>query len=181
MSPAWMLAAWALGLAAAARPQLAAEPAVRLGVVTRWPNGCHVLQLAGPPPAAGTPVQLVRPSWPQSVVLARAVSQRACFDGAGGPARGRRVALALGDAALEPGEVAIGIVAPARPVEVHEGHASLDPGDGVPLRFRACTTAEALHLTAWSGKPLEGPRRWHAYHHLGYDTAQTCQEPDWRP
>jgi len=180
MIRAWVLAAGMVGLTAGAVP--APGLAARLGVVTRWGNGCHVLQLAGPAPAAGTPVQLVRLSTPQAVAEAHVVVARACFDGGGGPVQGRLVALDLGEVELEAGEVAIGVVDPPRPVEVHEGHAGVElEGDGVPLRFRACTSAEALHLTAWSGKPLEGPRRWHAYHYLGRDVAPTCQEADWRP
>ncbi len=180
MLRAWIAAAWLAGLGAGAAPPQAL--AARLGVVTRRANGCHLLQLAGVAPPAGTAVQVVRLSSPQTVAEARVLAGRACLDGAAGPVQGRLVALDLGEVALEAGEVAIGVVDPPRPVEVHEGQAGVElEGDGVPLRFRACTAAEGLHLTAWSGKPLEGPRRWHAYHYLGYDVEPTCREADWRP
>jgi hypothetical protein len=180
MLAAGFLAMAAGGVASASAP--AHGLAGRLGVVTRRGNGCHVLQLTGPAPAPGTAVQVVRLSSPQTVAAARVVVWRTCFDGKGGPVQGRRVALDLGEVALEAGEVAIGVVDPPRPVEVHEGHAVVElEGDGVPLRFRACRSAEGLHLTAWSGKPLESTRHWHAYHFRGREAEPTCQEADWRP
>jgi hypothetical protein len=51
--------------------------------------------------------------------------------------------------------------------------ADLD-GDGQPEYFRSCTSTEGVHLTIWSGKPLEGEKRWHYYYPLGYDVSPTC-------
>jgi hypothetical protein len=51
--------------------------------------------------------------------------------------------------------------------------ADLD-GDGRPEFFRSCTSAEGIHFTIWSGKPLSGTLRWHRYFHLGYDVVPTC-------
>jgi hypothetical protein len=51
--------------------------------------------------------------------------------------------------------------------------ADLD-GDGRPEFFRSCTSAEGIHLTIWSGRPLSGTLRWHRYFHLGYDVTPTC-------
>ena len=51
-------------------------------------------------------------------------------------------------------------------------------GDGQPESFRYCTSPEGLHLTVWSGKPLESRRRWHYYYYLGYDAEPDCKEGD---
>lgn len=157
--------------------------AARLGVVRRWRNGCSVLQVAGLEPLPDTPVAVVRflPGQPQSVVLARVLRSRACFDGSGGPVQGRVVALELDGAALEPGEAAIGVVDPPQPVDIVDGKAVAElGGDDVPVRFRICTSQEGVHLTVWKGEPLKGPRRWHAYASVGYDTEPTCEEGDWQ-
>ena len=53
--------------------------------------------------------------------------------------------------------------------------------DGVIEQFRACTSAEGVHFTVWSGKPLEGIRRWHYYYYLGYDVEPSCDERDTQP
>ena len=50
--------------------------------------------------------------------------------------------------------------------------------DGQPESFRSCTSAEGVHLTVWTGKPLEGRRRWHYYYYLGYDVEANCTEAD---
>src|ERR1044071_4054687 len=44
------------------------------------------------------------------------------------------------------------------------------PCASAPLRFRACTSFEGVHLTAWNGPPHESRRIWHQYAHLGYET-----------
>jgi hypothetical protein len=40
--------------------------------------------------------------------------------------------------------------------------------------FRSCTSAEGVHFTVWSDKPITGKRRWHRYYPLGYDVSPTC-------
>jgi hypothetical protein len=50
--------------------------------------------------------------------------------------------------------------------------------DGVIERFRSCTSMEGVHYTVWSGKPLEGTRRWHYYYYLGYDVEPSCDARD---
>lgn len=45
---------------------------------------------------------------------------------------------------------------------------------GKPESFRFCASSEGVHLTVWSGKPLEGERRWHQYYYLGYDVEANC-------
>lgn len=54
-------------------------------------------------------------------------------------------------------------------------------GDGQLEIFRTCTSSEGVHLTVWTGKPLEGQRKWHYYYFLGYDVAPDCTERDTKP
>jgi hypothetical protein len=58
--------------------------------------------------------------------------------------------------------------------------ADLD-GDGQEEYFRSCTSAEGIHFTVWSGKPLEGKLRWHEYYSLGYDVSPTCSPKEVEP
>ncbi len=51
-------------------------------------------------------------------------------------------------------------------------------GDGTPEYFRMCSSTEGLHLTIWSGEPLDGTQRWHFYYYLGYDVEPNCSEAD---
>jgi hypothetical protein len=51
-------------------------------------------------------------------------------------------------------------------------------GNGGREFFRLCNSAEGLHLTVWSGKPLTGKRKWHAYYYLGYDMEPNCTSKD---
>lgn len=60
-----------------------------------------------------------------------------------------------------------------------EIRADLD-GDGVQETFRDCTSYEGVHLTIWSGPPLEGRRLWHAYFYLGFETEPSCEERDFK-
>lgn len=39
---------------------------------------------------------------------------------------------------------------------------------------------EGLHLTVWTGEPLKGKSRWHAYYYLGYDTEANCTAADYQ-
>jgi hypothetical protein len=55
--------------------------------------------------------------------------------------------------------------------------ADLD-GDGQTEFFRSCTSSEGVHLTVWSGKPLQGRRKWHYYYYLGFDVEPSCKEAD---
>ena len=66
------------------------------------------------------------------------------------------------------------------PVKVVHGRASLDlDKDGRQEFFRYCTSNEGLHLTVWTGKPLQGKRRWHFYYYLGYDVVPSCKRKDY--
>lgn len=51
-------------------------------------------------------------------------------------------------------------------------------GDGNDESFRSCLSTEGVHLTIWTGRPLEGQRRWHYYYYLGYDVEPNCTEAE---
>jgi hypothetical protein len=53
--------------------------------------------------------------------------------------------------------------------------------DGQDEFFRSCTSAEGIHFTVWSGKPLDGKLRWHEYYYLGYDVSPTCAPRETEP
>lgn len=49
---------------------------------------------------------------------------------------------------------------------------------GQELTFRACTSSEGVHFSAWPGlNPTDKPL-WHRYYYLGYDVEPTCAERD---
>ena len=50
--------------------------------------------------------------------------------------------------------------------------------EGKPVAFRECASGEGLHLTVWSGKPLESKRLWHFYFYLGNSMESNCTEND---
>ena len=80
---------------------------------------------------------------------------------------------------LEPSALAIAVFASSRPFVKHGDSVNADvDGDGVPESFRSCASSDGLHLTVWSGKPLEGRRRWHQYYYLGYDVEADCTAKD---
>jgi len=64
---------------------------------------------------------------------------------------------------------------PAASVDMTNGVVATDlDGDGQREFVRSCTSVEGVHLTVWSGAPLTGQRRWHAYHYVGYDMVPSC-------
>ena len=77
--------------------------------------------------------------------------------------------------------VGIAVVGVRQKINFVGGAASLDlEEDGQPDFFRTCTSNEGIHLTVWSGKPLESERKWHWYVDLNFDTVPTCVEKDYR-
>jgi hypothetical protein len=70
----------------------------------------------------------------------------------------------------------------SQPLKTTEGDVGADmDGDGRTEFFRACTSAEGLHMTIWKGNPLEGQRKWHYYYYLGYDVTPNCTDSDTKP
>ena len=69
--------------------------------------------------------------------------------------------------------------APALIARNHLVTADLD-GDSQVESFRQCTSHEGIHLTVWTGKPLQGRRRWHYYYDLSFDVEPSCKEIEYR-
>lgn len=157
--------------------------ASRVGVVDANGERRLCLNISDPRLAVGTEVSVVLPYKPQRMVRA-VVEEKAARSCSSNPdvapdasfyrlkliERGQSVDL------REPLPPAIGIVRPAVPVVVKKGVASGDiDGDGRAEFFHICTSMEGNHLTVWSGRPLRGKKRWHAYYYLGYDVVPTCR------
>lgn len=80
-------------------------------------------------------------------------------------------------------DVLVATLLPVSEHAVRDGYVRADlDRDGEDESFRSCLSSEGLHLTVWSGSPLEGERRWHHYHYLGFDldpSAQDCTKADY--
>jgi len=126
------------------------------------------------------PVTLVWLTDPQSVSQAFTGPRRPKpWSHAGTTLEGAAYAITPPAPAHERGAFAIAIVGLAAEPRVQGGHAEVDlDGDGTPETFRQCASGEALHLTVWSGPPLEGPQGWHRYVFLGTDLEADCTEKD---
>jgi hypothetical protein len=80
---------------------------------------------------------------------------------------------------LEPSMPAIAVFGSLSPFATHGDSVTADVDrDGQPESFRSCASSEGLHLTVWSGKPVQGKRRWHQYYYLGYDVEADCTTND---
>jgi hypothetical protein len=128
--------------------------------------------------SAGSPLALVLLSPPQSTVKAEVVK----------PATADRcpsidasdVTLSAYEvhpleAGLVPSTPAISVSEPAVQFQKNGDYVTADiDHDGHEEYFRFCASAEGLHLTVWSGKPLHGKPKWHQYYYLGYDVESNC-------
>lgn len=86
----------------------------------------------------------------------------------------------IGDGTDEGFEVGIGIIEPAKPVQIQNNLAVFDLNDdGKAEFFRRCAGSEGIHFTVWTGKPLKGKRIWHSFYYLDYDTQADCRKRDW--
>jgi len=156
----------------------------QVGLVLVKGDGQAVLYHLGEKPRTDTPVQVVLPRERQ-VLAARVIAEpppveeyvQKPFDP---DAQAGRVALALQGARDQMPAVGIGII--GRKVTFDLGDVVQAELDGVePAEtFRACASTEGAHLTIWSGAPLVGQRRWHAYYYAGYDTETDCTPGDFR-
>jgi len=122
---------------------------------------------------AGAVVRLIDATEPQAASTART---GAPVNQCGNPGPGERHYQLLGvRPPLRPSAPVIAIAGFSGPL-IRRGRiitADLDH-DGIPEYFRACTSAEGVHFTIWSGAPLAGRRRFHRYYYLGYDTEPNC-------
>jgi hypothetical protein len=74
------------------------------------------------------------------------------------------------------GDLGIAIITDA--VQFFRGGRTDIDGDGAAETYRACTSAEGVHLSVWAGEPLESPRVWHYYYPLGYKVEPSCVAAD---
>lgn len=156
----------------------AADYAPRLGVAVQTAGGvCFSIRNAHL--AVNSPLTLVTPSDPQSVVEAEVTgaSDVGCPGVKDPHQSGYRLRVVKGAA---PDFMPL-IGAPGSSARFRQQGgavvAHLD-GDGTAQSFRSCTSADGVHLTVWQGKPLEGVRLWHQYYYLGQDLDPNCTGKD---
>jgi len=76
--------------------------------------------------------------------------------------------------------VAIAFVGNSQAVSLQSGVVIADlNGDGKVEYFRSCTSTEGVHLTVWTGRPLESERQWHWYIDLNFETVPSCTTKDY--
>ncbi len=122
--------------------------------------------------------RLVQAKTAGAAIIVPPGDDRLALDGANGDTARYKLAI-IGDAELRPGAVGFGLAGVADGCKASETVVSCDlEPDGPPLFFRVCASREGLHYSVWSGKPLEGARRWRAYYYLGYDVEPDCTERD---
>jgi hypothetical protein len=157
-----------------------------IGIVVLRGDGTMCLTISNTSVADGTEFSIIFPSMPGSPVKAeflqgKVVSRapKAC-DIQEGAEKGDMSYLATvtnGMLITQAPYIAVLVRADKLRIEGNDVTGDLD-GDGTPEYFRQCTSSEGVHLTVWSGKPLEGKRRWHRYFYLGYDVVPSCEESD---
>lgn len=158
-----------------------------VGVVDANTEGRLCLNISNPNLIDGTQVRFILPYKPQRAVKAiieQKVDRSCSHNPDTDPNNsfywlklvGKKRAFDLS----EPQPPAIAFVRSSTPVSIKRGIASADlNGDGWPEFFRICTSNEGNHLTVWTGKPLQGKKRWHSYYYLGYDVQPTCKKNDY--
>jgi hypothetical protein len=158
----------------------------QVGVVDATADGKLCLNIANANLIAGTPVSFILLNKPQRTVRAT-IEEKLAGSCSRDPTTSTDALfyslkfVGKGIDLSEPMAAAIAVVNSANPLSLKRGIASADlDGDGRTEFFRTCTSNEGEHLTVWSGTPLRGKRRWHSYYYLGYDTAPTCKEKDYR-
>ena len=160
---------------AAAKPgdPPAAQP--RIGVAASK-SGQVCVAMPGAPLVAGTIVTLINPNRPQSVKVVTIDGVAECAALAGALISGPYYSVQPFDS-----EPAVWIAVPGKPASRR-----ISPGvvavmlsaAQIEAQFRACTSTEGLHLTVWSGDPLQSRRLWHQYFYLGYDVEPSCKDGD---
>lgn len=165
----------------------------RTGIVYLDKDGTPVLEIPSAKAGeleAGTAAStiIIKPGGAQHLIQAETAGAavlippgegRLSRDGANNDTARYKLAI-VGDDALPAGAVGLGIVGAADRCQVSDSVVSceLEPG-GPPQFFRTCASREGLHFSVWSGKPLDGARRWHAYYYLGYDIEPDCTDRDY--
>ncbi len=139
------------------------------------------LAINNPHLSPGSAVSLVVASIPQSLVQAEVVGPAAetCSTPQLHDSGSNVYELRLPLGALPEVMPVIAITNSSRPLRETGAIVSGDlAGNGGREFFRLCNSTEGIHLTVWSGKPLTGKRKWHAYYYLGYDMEPNCTSKD---
>jgi hypothetical protein len=129
----------------------------------------------------GDRVNLVVPSIPQSLVKAEVVgsARDACSASQLSDSGSNFYDLRLLSGTLPLTMPVIAVTNSSYPLQKTGAVISGDlAGDGQREFFRSCNSAEGIHLSVWSGKPLKGKRIWHGYYYLGYDLQPNCTPKD---
>jgi hypothetical protein len=151
-----------------------AEQPALIGVAASGPGTpCVAFEGTTKAVESGTAVTLVFPEQPQRIETARVGEARSdCDVLARGDVAGSYHTLLTDRPLGQGGWVAIAVTGEVR---LENGHATAELDGAAPREtFRACTSTEGLHLTAWSG----GKRVWHAYFLLGYDVEPSCSDAE---
>ena len=165
-------------------PGAGSDLAARIGVVSQGKGGVPYLEIHSQSLAAGTPVNVVLFAHQESRTLVHAevagapqtdlsINPSHVFGRTDNPVR-YELRIDGGDP-LAASDVGIGVIGAPSLCRIDDGQVRCDiEGDGTSAYFRFCTSNEGIHLTAWSGTPPEGERRWHAYYFLAYDVEPSC-------
>ena len=147
----------------------AASYTPRLGVaVTTSSRTCFAIQNANL--AVGAPVTLVSPMSPQTFVQAEisATSSTPCPISKEVDPTVTNYDLQVSKAASLPKLTPlIAVVGPSAPFSVGPNNsltANLDQNNKTQS-FRSCAASDGIHLTVWSGNPLDGTLLWHGYYY----------------
>jgi len=151
-----------------------AAAAPKLGVALLSPDTVACATFLGEPRKTGDQVYLFLLSPPRVVdgwIQARITES--C--NAGANAEALSYVVRLRHPISNTAEIGIALYDPSARVEYQAGEYLVSTvGATAPLRFRHCTSAEGVHLTAWR----ENRRTWHEYWYLGSDVEPTCTESE---
>jgi hypothetical protein len=152
-----------------------------VGIVSA-PGDASCLSIRADVGGTKTPLRVIDPGAGRSYTASIGSASEACLLGHASSDGWRGYAIQFDGAAPPTPMYAIGVVGGSSEVRSANGAMTADlDGDGRNEVFRACTSAEGLHLTIWTDAALTGVRRWHAYQALGYDVSPTCAPADFAP
>jgi hypothetical protein len=140
----------------------------RIGITVST-NGRTCVAIHNANVAPSTPVTLVSPMPPQTFIQTEITgsSQSACpvTKEVDTTVSNYDVRVSQGSVPkLTPLIAVLGASAPFSMAPNNSVQADLDQ-DGKMKSFRACSASNGIHLTVWSGNPLEGTLLWHGYYY----------------
>jgi hypothetical protein len=140
----------------------------RIGIAVRT-DGRTCLAIHNANVAPNTPVTLASPMPPQTFVQAEIAgpSQRACPVSKDVDPTVSNYDIHVSEGSVQKLTPIIGVVGASTPFSMAPNNnvqADLDQ-NGKHETFRACSGNDGIHLTVWSGNPLEGTLLWHGYYY----------------